>query len=336
LKILVVKLSSLGDVIQTLPVLHDMQAHLPGVQLDWVVEEAFAGLLDRVPGINRVLRCAQRRWRKTPLAAQTRAQQRQFVAELRAVAYDVVIDFQGLIKSALIARQARLSAQGFSVTYANRSEQCAYEWPVRWLLKRVVPMPKRIHAVARYRVLAAQALGYASTALAQTPARYPWPRLVAGQRAVFFAHGTTRADNQWPLAAWLALGRLCIASGFAVWIPQAGAHEQAFAQQLQAALGPKAQALLPMSLPQVLDLMADCTGVIGVDSGLAHLAVALNLPVVQLFSQPRIGRAGPVGQAHQCAIGGDHVPSVAEAWQAWQACLLAAQALPFSANPQAT
>ena len=322
MRVLIVKLSSLGDVIQTLPVLHDLAARFPGVQMDWVVEEAFADLLRLVPGIGRVLPCAQRRWRKTPFSSQTRAQWRQFWQDLRAQPYDVVIDFQGLIKSARVARGARLSTQGFSVTYGNRSELCAYEWPVRWMLDRTVPMERRLHAVARYRLLAARALGYETDPLLQQAPVYP---LVsdpsARQPAVFLAHGTTRLDNEWPAQAWLTLGQRCIASGLQVWIPQANDREQAFAEQLQRGLGAQAHVLPRTGLATLLPMMASCCGVVSVDSGLGHLAVALDLPVVQIFSQPRAWRAGPVGQAHQCAVGGEHVPGVPEVWEAWQRCL---------------
>jgi heptosyltransferase-1 len=325
LRILVVKLSSLGDVIQTLPVLHDLTTQFPGVEIDWVVEEAFADLLRQVPGLGRVLPCAQRRWRKTPFASDTRAQWRQFWATLHQEAYDVVIDFQGLIKSARVARGARLTPAGFSVTYGNRSELCAYEWPVRWMLDRTVPMDTRLHAVARTRQLAARALGYDDQQLLRQAPVYPFARLgPKSQPAVFFAHGTTRADNEWPTAHWLALGRLCVAAGFEVWVPHANEHELALAEQLQRDLGAAVRVLPRSSLADLLKVMATCRGVLGVDSGLSHLAVALDLPVVEIFSQARAWRAGPVGQAHQCAVGGDHVPDVAEVWAAWQRCQRAA------------
>jgi len=325
LKILVVKLSSLGDVIQTLPVLHDLATQFPGVQIDWVVEEAFADLLKQVPGLGRVLPCAQRRWRKTPFAARTRAQWRQFWDTLRLEAYDVVIDFQGLIKSARVARGARLTATGFSVTYGNRSELCAYEWPVRWMLNRTVPMDTRLHAVARTRQLAARALGYDDQPLLRQAPIYPFATLrTQPHKAVFFAHGTTREDNEWPASHWLEVGKRFIDAGFELWIPQANERELALAQQLKLALG-AAVLILPRSgLADLLKVMANCQGVLGVDSGLSHLAVALDLPVVQIFSQPRAWRAGPVGQSHQCAVGGEHVPAVSEVWDAWQRCLLAA------------
>ncbi len=327
MKILVVKLSSLGDVIQTLPVLHDLATQFPGVEIDWVVEEAFADLLGQVPGLRRVLPCAQRRWRKTPFAAQTREQWRQFWATLRLEAYDVVIDFQGLIKSARVARRARLTDTGFSVTYGNRSELCAYEWPVRWMLNRTVPMDTRLHAVARTRQLAARALGYDDQALLRQAPVYPFAHLRAQQQqAVFFAHGTTREDNEWPASHWLELGRRCVDAGFEVWVPQSNEREHALAQQLKAGLGDAVRVLPRSSLAELLGVMATCHSVLGVDSGLSHLAVALDLPVVEIFSQARAWRAGPVGQAHQCAVGGDHVPEVAEVWDAWQRCRQSAAA----------
>jgi heptosyltransferase-1 len=282
-------------------------------------------LLRQVPGLGRVLPCGQRRWRKTPFASGTRAQWRQFWATLRQEVYDVVIDFQGLIKSARVARGARLTDTGFSVTYGNRSELCAYEWPVRWMLNRTVPMDTRLHAVARTRQLAARALGYDDQPLLRQAPVYPFARLgPKSQPAVFFAHGTTRADNEWPATHWLALGRLCVAAGFEVWVPHSNDRELALAEQLQRDLGSAVRVLPRSSLADLLKVMATCRGVLGVDSGLSHLAVALDLPVVEIFSQARAWRAGPVGQAHQYAVGGDHVPDVAEVWDAWRRCQQAA------------
>ncbi len=319
MRVLIVKLSSLGDVVQTMPVVHDIRQAFPQAQIDWVVEEAFAPLVQEVSGLRRVLPIAQRRWRKSWLAATTRRERAAFARLLQEQAYDAVIDFQGLIKSALVARSARLAPGGFRATYANASEACAYEWPVRWLLDRLVPMPRRIHAVARYRLLAAQALGYA----ADGPNIYPLMPLAPGAPAdalgVVLAHGTTRADNEWPERQWIALGQQLIAQGHTVELPQAGALELARVQRIAQALGPQARVWPALSLAQVAQRMAASRGVIGVDSGLSHLAVALDLPHVQIFSQPRAWRAGPVACAYQVALGGEAAPGVAEVWAAWLA-----------------
>jgi heptosyltransferase I len=316
MQILLVKLSSLGDVIQTVPVVHDILTAYPQAQIDWVVEEAFAPLVERVKGLRRVLPIAERRWRQSKRDSQTRREKAAFIQRLQSETYDAVIDFQGLIKSALVARQARITPTGFRVTYGNKSEACSYEWPVRWLLDRTVPMPQRIHAVARYRRLVALALGFEL----QEPAVYRLMHEQAAhrQRVVVFAHGTTRADNEWPEADWRALGQRLVAEGFSIALPHSGARELAFAQRLAAALGASAEVWPAMSLAQVLDRMAQSVGVIGVDSGLSHMAVALDLPHVQIFSQPRAWRAGPVGQLHQVAVGGDAPPSVDTVWQTWR------------------
>jgi uncharacterized protein (DUF2126 family) len=138
MRVLIVKLSSLGDVVQTMPVVHDIRQAFPQAQIDWVVEEAFAPLVQEVSGVRRVLPIAQRRWRKSWFAGPTKLERAAFVKLLQAQAYDAVIDFQGRIKSALVARSARLAPGGFRATYANASEACAYEWPVRWLLDRTL------------------------------------------------------------------------------------------------------------------------------------------------------------------------------------------------------
>ena len=320
MRILIVKLSSLGDVVQTMPVVHDIRQAFAQAQIDWVVEEAFAPFVQEVSGLRRVLPIAQRRWRKSWLAPTTRRERAAFTKLLQDQAYDAVIDFQGLVKSALVARSARLVPGGFRATYANSSEACAYEWPVRWLLDRLVPMPRRIHAVARYRLLAAQALGYA----VDGPNTYPLALLatdaVEDERyGVVLAHGTTRADNEWPEGDWIALGQRLITQGHTVELPQVGALELSRVQRIAQALGPHARVWPALSLAQVAQRMAASRGVIGVDSGLSHLAVALDLPHVQIFSQPRAWRAGPVGFAHQVAIGGAAPPNMTQAWAAWEA-----------------
>jgi heptosyltransferase-1 len=319
MRVLIVKLSSLGDVVQTMPVVHDILAAFPRAQIDWVVEEAFAPLVQEVSGVRRVLAIAQRRWRKSWFSAPTKAERAAFTQLLQAQDYDAVIDFQGLIKSALVARSAQLAKGGFRATYANASELCSYEWPVRWLLDRLVPMPKRIHAVARCRLLAAKALGYSTEGAATYPLM-AWISASATQErlGVVLAHGTTRADNEWPESQWIALGQMLIAQGHTVELPRAGALELARVQRIADALGQSAHIWPALTLAEVARRMATCSGVVGVDSGLSHMAVALDVPHVQIFSQARAWRAGPVGCAYQVAVGGNAAPGVDAVWNAWQ------------------
>ena len=315
MNILIVKLSSLDDVIQTMPVVYDLARQFPDAQVDWVVEESFAPLVHRVPGLRRVLPLAQRRWRKSRWNEHTRREREQFRSTLRLQSYDAVIDFQGLIKSALEARDAQLRPGGFSATYANGSDAYGYEWPVRLLLQRKLPMLQRIHAVARYRMLAGLALGYEP----QGEAVYALPRPQHCEAPyIVFAHGTTRADNEWPVQQWVELGRKMTAQGYRIGLPQCNPVELERVTHIAQALGEQAEVWPLMDLPVVMDRMAKTSGVIGVDSGLSHLAVALDLLHVQIFSQPRAWRAGPVGRSHQVAVGGEQAPDVRAVWQAWQ------------------
>ncbi len=322
MRVLLVKLSSLGDVIQTLPVVSDILNSHPDAHIDWVVEESFADLLRRVVGLDRVIACPQRRLRKTWWQAHSRSQWRQFTHELRQVDYDVVIDLQGLVKSAWVARLARLTPSGYSATYANASAQCAYEWPVRWMLDRTFPMPHRIHAVARYRSLAACALGDAPPDL--TRPSYPFERLAPSQRqGLFLAHGTTRSDNEWPDEAWLALSRCWLQNHDRIWLPHANDRELARVQDWARRIGPAAQVLPRMSLSGMLDQVARSQAMVSVDSGLGHLGVALGLPLVMIFSQNRIDRAGPRGEPHQIAVGGDAAPQPSVVWDSLSRALAA-------------
>ena len=329
MQILIVKLSSLGDVVQTLPVLHDVHSHVPGAQVDWVVEEGFHDLVRRASGVRRVIPIAQRRWRKTRWSTATREEIRAHRAVLREESYDAVIDCQGLVKSAWVARQARLAPGGFTATFGNRSELCGWEWPVRWMLQRPIPMPARIHAVARTRLLAARALGYETRAHLNDAPVYPWrARPLAEPPRVLIAHGTTRADNEWPQVSWCDLAQRLAGEGFDVLVPHASAAEEALARAIAARAGARGQVLPRMRLAELLDTMSQCAGVVGVDSGVSHMGIALDLPLVQIFSQPRVWRAGPVGRAHQRAVGGDAAPDAGEVWSAWQACWRARPARP--------
>jgi heptosyltransferase-1 len=315
MNILIVKMSSLGDVIQTMPVVQDLRLQFPEASIDWMVEEAFAPLVDRVQGVRRVLPLAQRRWRKSRWSEATRRERKHFDQHLKQQSYDAVIDFQGLIKSALEARCAHLNPGGFSATYGNRSDACGYEWPVQLLLQRKLPMPTRIHAVARYRLLAGLAMGYEP----QGQAVYPLSRSLTKENStVVFAHGTTRVDNEWQEANWVALGQRLIDAGKRIALPHANATELALVTRIANTLGDRAEIWPRGNLSEVMDRMAATGGVVGVDSGLSHMAVSLDLPHVQIFSQPRAWRAGPVGCSHQVAVGGDQVPHVNAVWQAWQ------------------
>jgi heptosyltransferase-1 len=314
--ILIVKLSSLGDVVHAMPAVQDIRAALPQARIDWVVERAFAPLVQRCEGVARVIPCELRRWRRAPLARETRAQWRAFRADLHADSYDAVIDLQGLTKSALVAHMARLAPGGQRYAMANRTEGSSYEAPTRWVADVAIPLAPQSHAVQRGRDLCAQALGYTP----EGAPRYGLGRAgTQREDTVVLIHGTSRADKCWPEERWIALGERLIAQGHAIALPHGSDEERERSERLARALGPRAQAWPRLSLDALTDRMAHCAGAIGVDSGLSHIAVALDLPHVQIYNFDTAWRTGPLGAAHQRSVFAQPAPQVDAVWQAWQA-----------------
>jgi heptosyltransferase-1 len=321
LNILIVKLSSLGDVVHAMPAVQDILERVPGARIDWVVERAFAPLVRRCEGVGQVIPCELRRWRRAPLARQTRHEWRAFRADLQRQAYDAVIDLQGLTKSALVAHMARLAPLGKRYAMANRTEGSSYEAPTRWVADVAVPVPPQSHAVQRSRAVCAAALGYAMPAgirygLGAADARR--------QRCVVLVHGSSRADKCWPEPHWIELGQRLLAAGYGVALPHGNEEERARSERLAQALGPQAEVWPRLSLDELTQRMAGCAGAIGVDSGLSHIAVALDLPHVQVYNFDTAWRTGPPGEGRQRSVYAQPAPGVDAVWQAWSA--VAAQA----------
>jgi len=314
-RVLLVKLSSLGDVVHAMPVVHDIRSAYPGAQIDWVVEPGFAPLVRRVDGVHRAIECALRRWRIAWWTATARREWRAFREALTAERYDAVIDLQGLTKSAVIARLAH----GVSHGLANRTEGASFELPARWLVDHAINISPHTHALDRSRLLAAQALGYTLQGPPQFGLRASGQRLAL--RTLVFVHGTSRDDKLWPEANWVALGRQLLAQGWRLALPQGSAAERLRAERIAAALGAGCEVWPAMDLAALTDRLAATHGVIGVDSGLSHIAVALGLPHVQIYNFPTAWRTGPQpahGHRHQVSVQGQPIPEVAAVWNAWQ------------------
>lgn len=324
MRVLIVKLSSLGDVVHAMPVVHDIRMAFPAALIDWVVEPGFAPLVRRVDGIHEVIECALRRWSKAWWTGGVRGEWRAFKARLQAQRYDAVLDLQGLTKSALIARLARLTATGASYGLANRTEGASHEPPARWLVDRAIRIEPRIHALDRSRVLASKALGYALNGPPQFGLRAK-AHAPAGAPTLVLVHGSSRDDKLWPEADWVELGRRAIAQGWRVALPHSGAVELARAQRIAGALGEAASVWPAMDLDALVDRLGATQGVIGVDSGLSHIAVALDLPHVQVYNWPTAWRTGPQathGHRHQVSVESPAAelptPPLDAVWSAWR------------------
>ncbi|MES2398969.1 MAG: lipopolysaccharide heptosyltransferase I [Pseudomonadota bacterium] len=322
-KILLVKLSSLGDVVHAMPVVQDILTALPSAQIDWVIEKSFAPLLSKVAAVHRVIPCEIRRWRKSPFSAATRSEWRSFRADLQRENYDAVIDLQGLTKSALVAWLARLSAGGKRYALANQTDGSGYEAPTRWVADVSIRMEPHIHAVQRSRELAARALGYSFAPQPDFGLKVHDVSHAASGKTVALVHGTSRADKEWPLDYWIEAGRRLQATGCAVALVHGNPKELETSRQIAAGLA-DATIWPVLSLDELTEKLAQCAGVIGVDSGVSHMAVALDLPHVQIYNFDTAWRTGPLHTAtdrpRQLSVFAKPAPTVDAVWQAWISC----------------
>ena len=282
MRILLVKTSSLGDVIHNLPVATDLVRRLSGVTLDWVAEEAFAEIPRLHPGVQRVFSVAVRRWRKHLLCRGTWAEMGAFRQELVKDAYDAVLDAQGLLKSGLIAAQARLVPGGTCCGFGRAS---AREAIASRFYDRCFDVARELHAVERNRRLAAAAFGYAiddlplDYGIAADSLRANW--LPDREYAVLLT-ATSREDKLWPEPDWRGLGSALIAAGLACVLPAGSEPERQRAARLAMGLG-RAVAAPPLGLADMARLLAGARIVVGVDTGLVHLAAALGRPTVGIY-----------------------------------------------------
>jgi heptosyltransferase-1 len=313
--VLLIKLSSLGDVVHTLPAAMDVSSQFPQATLDWVVEPAFAPLLRLCPALDGVIEMDLRRWRRRPWSSESRSAWRRFKQNLQAHEYDWVIDLQGLSKSALVSYLARTTEKGVRVAMAHRTDGSSYEAPTRWVADRCVSVPTHIHAVERARWVCAQALGYSVPKRFQ-PGLSRSPDDASTLRQVLCVHGTTREDKLWPDPHWIELGHRLLAEGWTPVFAHGNLTEQSRAERLCSAL-PGSQVWPKASLDELTTKMARLGGVIGVDSGLSHIAVALGLPHVQIYNFDTAWRTGPQYLAHQISLVASPSPSVDAVWQAW-------------------
>ncbi|MHB1427861.1 MAG: lipopolysaccharide heptosyltransferase I [Rhodocyclaceae bacterium] len=317
MRLLLVKTSSLGDVIHNLPVASDIRRALPQAEIDWVVEENFAEIPRLHPAVGGVIPVAMRRWRKAPFAAST---WREFAAYRRAVRqahYDAIIDTQGLAKSALLAAQARGKKYGHA---RPREGLAALGYDV------AIDIARNQNAVLRNRQLAAAALGYAlddlplDYGIAAPPLQAGW--LKGGEYAVLLT-ATSRADKEWPEHDWHELGAALNARELACVLPGGSDPERQRAARIAQSLE-RAIAAPAMNLADLAGLMAGARIVIGVDTGLVHLAAALGRPTLAIYCASDPALTGVLGTAPHVNLGRPGEPPDAAAVVAAALPLLAA------------
>lgn len=295
--VLIVRPSSLGDIVHALPVVHDIRQHRADMSVDWIAEEMFVELVALNREVRAVIPVSLRRWRHAPLARATWREVAAFSRALRGRRYDVVLDLQEQVKGALIGALARGAVHGPDRTSIREpAATLAYRRS-----HRIAP---RQHLIDRCRELAGKALGYEPVG----PPRFglsasPSDKLPPTPFAVF-VHSTSRDDKLWPEAHWRSLIVHFASAGMTVLLPSGNAAEAVRSERLARGIA-GARAATRLSLPETASLLARADLVCGVDTGLVHLAAALGAPTIALFVTTDSGLAG-VGRAgrHARDIGG--------------------------------
>ena len=296
-KILLVKLSSLGDVLHNLPIVWDLRRRLPDAQIDWVVEEGYVHLLEPLlsnngfRGIDRIIPFALRRWKKSLWSLSTWQEFFAFRSALRESTYDVLIETQGLLKSAIVCALAKKNPQAVIAGLANATEFSGYEPLARSFYNQSVQVPKQCHAVDRSRWVMCSALDWSLIDRGDAPQFYPKAFVqnipsaaVQGLKAPYILcfHSTAREAKRWSNHNWIALGKDLSARGYQVVLPWGSASEKAvselLASQIPGALVPPA-----FSIEDAFSVIARAALTVGVDTGLTHLAAVLNKPTVEIY-----------------------------------------------------
>lgn len=294
MRVLIVKVSSLGDVIHTLPALTDARNAIPDIEFDWIVEEAFCEIPAWHPAVKKVIPLALRRWRKNLLTLFFNQEYRRFKRQLKNANYDLVIDAQGLIKSSMITAMVPARSAGFdNASIREKFAARAYDenYSVSW----------KQHAVERTRELFAKALDYTPP---ETEADYGIAvgnfrqEASLNHKSILFLHGTTWETKLWPETYWQELGRLVAGHGYQVSLLWGSDAEKSRALRIADSI-PNAIVNERLSLAEIARLMCHSECIVAVDTGLAHMAAALGRPTVALYGPSDARRTGTYGKNQQ-------------------------------------
>jgi len=306
-RVLFVKLSSLGDVVHNMPAVTDLARHRPGTHIAWVVEEAYAPLVSLHRAVVEAFPVGLRSLRRRPLSPSRWSRLAATRRALRTMPWDFVVDTQGLMKSAVVARFARAPAFGLDKSSA-RERAASRFYDVK------LPVPRTLHAVERNRRLVAQVFGYSLDGPADYGLASPAAPPMWAPRSPYtvFVHAASRESKRWPEERWIALGREANAAGLDVVLPSGTANERAASERIAKQLE-RALAAPEMDLAEAAALLAHARVVAGVDTGLTHLAAALDVPTVGIYVATRPELTG-LHAAHAVNIGGaGRAPTVEEA-----------------------
>lgn len=309
LKHLIVKTSSLGDIVHMLPAITDANRKIPGILFDWVAESGFVEIPAWHPEVDKVIEIGLRKWRKKLLSNHTRKAYKTFKAELQATPYEKAIDAQGLMKSAYVARMSMGETWGYDKE-SIRDPFASY------LYRNKVSVAYKQHAVTRNRLILAKSLGYTiddleldygiagNTVFSVACKKLSKHDVFSGygipEKSIIALHGTSRRNKEWPIEHWNSFIEEMTAAGYSVLFPWGNDEELTRAETLAknhvkngAKNDAKAIVLPRCSLTTLAGLIEGASAVIGMDTGLLHVAAAFDKKGVALYpaTEPKLSGA---------------------------------------------
>jgi heptosyltransferase-1 len=318
MRVLIIKLTSMGDLMHAFPALTDAVKHIPGISFDWVVDESFAEVPQWHPAVKRVITTAHRRWKKSIVHTYKNGEFGQFREALNRDDYDVVVDLQSNLKSAFVSWLRRGPIHGYD-------KNTCREKPAHWSYATQYTIPLRQHAIERQRQLFAKIFGYeymsTSPQYGVDLSACSLPDDMLPEKYVVFVHNASWPTKLWPIDYWQALMKKVSATGYSVLLPCGSSAEYERAQHIASGC-PNAVALPKMSLNHMAGILSHAQAAVCSDTGLAHMAAVTSTPAITLYAVTDTVLIGTVGHQQQHIVAGDgdtqssmHDISVASVWK---------------------
>lgn len=289
-KILIVRLSSLGDVIHTFPAVTELKNNVSNAEIHWLVEESFGSLVEQHPFVSKVITCRLRSWKKSPFKKKSWKEFKAVIQQLKNEKYDQIIDSQGLLKSTLFTLFIKAPSYGYD-------RRCCREPICSLFYNHTFHIPYKEHAIERNKILFAKALKYSSNSQ-KDEYGLQFKNKPQSKKTVFLFHGTARDTKKWPTLHWKAVSDELIKKGYKIYLPAGNDQELKSAKQIQSNKD-EITILFRESFQKLIEVMRDCQFVIGVDTGLLHLAAALDKPSITIYGPTSFKRYHPKGDQHQ-------------------------------------
>ncbi|NQZ54648.1 MAG: lipopolysaccharide heptosyltransferase I [Piscirickettsiaceae bacterium] len=297
MRVLIIKLTSMGDLMHALPAITDASQAIADIEFDWVVDQTFSDVPLWHPNVKNVIKTAHRQWRKQPIAAWREGRFSDFYQQLNAQDYDVVIDLQNNLKSAFVSWLYKGDIHGLD-------KECCHEKPAYWAYKYRYTVDTKQHAIEQIRELLAKALQYdlpnQSADYGVDLSHYALPKLdfELPERFLLFVHNASWITKLWPISSWQILVDKAVEQGYSVLLPCGNDEEYQRAQQI-ASINAHAFALPRLSLNHVAAITHKAQGAICSDTGLAHLAAVAGIPAVTIYGATDTKRIGTYGKNQQ-------------------------------------